>query len=357
MVTRTLTELAAELGGDVVGDGATVIRGVAGIREALDGDITFIANSRYDAYLHETRASAIICSREPRAAVVPLLIVDNPYLAFQKVVRVFRPDLHRPAPGIHPTALVAPDAELGDEVSIGPHAVVEAGARIGQRVVLCAGCYLGHHAAVGDDTFLHPRVTVREDCVVGARCLIHPGVVIGSDGFGFALDQGRYHKVPQVGNVVIGDDVEIGANTTIDRATTASTRIGDGTKIDNLVQIGHNVEIGRHCIIVAQVGISGSTVLEDFVTLGGQAGVGGHIRLGKGAIVGGKSGATKSVPAGAIVTGFPAMRHSIWKRLSALIQKLPELFQRTRDLEERVSRIEHERERASERQSEREEVR
>jgi UDP-3-O-[3-hydroxymyristoyl] glucosamine N-acyltransferase len=169
--------------------------------------------------------------------------------------------------------------------------------------------------------------------------------VVGSDGFGFAFDAGRYHKVPQVGTVIIGDDVEIGANTTIDRATTHSTRIGEGTKIDNLVQIGHNVVVGRHCIIVAQVGVSGSTELEDYVTLGGQAGLVGHIKIGKGAMVGAQSGVTKSVAPDTTVTGYPATLHSAWKRLQAFIHRLPDLFQRTRDLEERIAALERERER------------
>jgi UDP-3-O-[3-hydroxymyristoyl] glucosamine N-acyltransferase len=192
-------------------------------------------------------------------------------------------------------------------------------------------------------------VVVREECILGARCVVHPGVVVGSDGFGFAFDDGRYHKVPQVGNVIVGDDVEIGANTTIDRATTDSTRIGDGTKIDNLVQIGHNVVIGKHCIIVAQVGISGSTQLEDFVTLGGQVGLAGHIRIGEKAMVGAQSGVTKSIPAGEVWSGFPAGPHGVWKRVTAMVQKLPQLFQRARALEDRVERLE--------RQQQREEVR
>jgi UDP-3-O-[3-hydroxymyristoyl] glucosamine N-acyltransferase len=345
MPTRTLGELAAELDGVVVGDPGTVIRGVAGIREAMPGDITFLANARYDGYLSETRASAVICSREPRESALPLLQVDNPYLAFQKIVRVFRPDPYRPEPGIHPTAVIAADATLGEEVSVGAWCVVERGARIGARAVLMPGCYVGVLASVGDDSVLHPHVTVREECVVGARCLLHPGVVIGSDGFGFALDGGRYHKVPQVGNVVIGDDVEIGANTTIDRATTDATRIGDGTKIDNLVQIGHNVVIGRHCIVVAQVGISGSTQLEDYVTLGGQAGIVGHVRIGQGAMVGAKAGVSRSVEPKEVVSGYPALPHGLFKRVSALVQKLPQLFQRTRTLEERVARLETEHQR------------
>jgi UDP-3-O-[3-hydroxymyristoyl] glucosamine N-acyltransferase len=344
-VTRTLRELAAELGGDVVGNPETEIRGVAGIREAVPGDITFIANERYDAYLVETNASAVICSRTPREAVKPLLQVDNPYLAFQRVVGIFRPNTFRPAPGVHPTAVVDPTATLGPEVSIGPHGIVEAGARIGARTVLMGGCYVGHEAIIGEDCYFYPRVVVREECVVGSRCILHPGVVVGGDGFGFAFDAGRYHKVPQVGNVVIGDDVEIGANSTIDRATTDSTRIGDGTKIDNLVQIGHNVVTGQHCIIVAQVGISGSTRLEDYVTIGGQAGVIGHVTLGRGATVGAQSGVTKSVPPGKTVTGYPAMPHPVFKRLHAFLQKLPDLFHRTRDIEQRMEKLERTRER------------
>ncbi|HEY2954721.1 MAG TPA: UDP-3-O-(3-hydroxymyristoyl)glucosamine N-acyltransferase [Candidatus Eisenbacteria bacterium] len=345
MIVRTLAELAAELDGEVVGDGSTSIRGVAGIREAMPGDITFLANARYESYLTETRASAVICSREPRFAAIALLVVDNPYLAFQRVVRVFRPDPYRPAPGIHPSAVVSPQAEIAEGASIGAHCVIEQGARVGSRAVLMPGCYLGQLAAIGDETFLYPNVVVREECTLGARCVLHSGVVVGSDGFGFAFDAGRYHKVPQVGNVIIGDDVEIGANTTIDRATTDSTRIGDGTKIDNLVQIGHNVVIGKHCIIVAQVGISGSTHLEDFVTVGGQAGLGGHIRIGERAMVGGQSGVTKSVPAGEVWSGYPAAPHGLWKRITALVQKLPELFRRTRALEERVERLESTKER------------
>ena len=345
MVARTLSELAVELGGEVIGDGSTVIRGVAGIREALPGDLTFIANSRYDSHLAETRASAVICSPERREAHLPLLVVENPYLAFQRAVGIFRPDRHRPGPGVHPTAQVAGDVVLGRDVAIGPFCIVESGASLGDRVVLMGGCYVGHGATVGEDSYFYPRVVLREECIVGARCIVQPGVIVGSDGFGFAFDAGRYHKVPQVGNVVIGDDVEIGANTTIDRATTHSTRIGDGTKIDNLVQIGHNVVVGKHCIIVAQVGVSGSTELDDHVTLGGQAGLVGHIKIGKGAMVGAQSGVTKSVGAEAVVTGYPATTHTIWRRLQAMIHRLPDLFQRSKELEERVAELERQRER------------
>jgi UDP-3-O-[3-hydroxymyristoyl] glucosamine N-acyltransferase len=218
--------------------------------------------------------------------------------------------------------------------------VVEAGARVGARSVLMPGCYVGVQASVGEDCLLYPRVTIREECVIGHRCILHPGVVIGADGFGFAFDSGRYHKVPQVGIVVVGDDVEIGANTTIDRATTDATRIGDGTKIDNLVQIGHNVVTGKHCIIVAQVGISGSTRLEDYVTIGGQAGIIGHVTLGRGAQIGGQCGVSKSIPENAKVFGTPATPLNVFKRMNAYLQKLPKLFERTKALEERIEKLE-----------------
>lgn len=345
MVTRTLGQLAAELNGVVLGDSTIEIRGVAGIREALPGDVTFLANARYESYLLETRASAVICGRDQSEAPVPLLLVDNPYLAFQRVVRIFRPDPYRPAPGIHPSAVISPEAEVGAGVSIGPNCVIERGARVGANAVLMSGCYVGAMAVVGEGTLLYPHVSVLEECVLGARCILHSGAVIGSDGFGFAFDAGRYHKVPQVGNVIVGDDVEIGANTTVDRATTDSTRIGDGTKIDNLVQIGHNVVIGKHCIVVAQVGISGSTHLEDYVTIGGQAGLVGHIRIGERATIGGKAGVSKSVGAGQVWSGFPALPHTMWKRLQAMVQKLPLVIQRTKELEARIEKLEKTKER------------
>ena len=340
MSTRTLAELAAELGGHVIGDDSLEIRGVAGIREAQPGDVTFLANSRYESYLAETRASAVICDRSPRHASVPLLQVDHPYLAFQKAVRLFRPELYQPLPGVHPTAVVSAAAKIGEGASIGPLCVVEPGASIGAKAVLMAGCYVGVQASIGEGCLLYPRVVVREECVLGDRCIVHAGAVIGADGFGFAFDAGRYHKVPQVGNVVVGDDVEIGANTTIDRATTDSTRVGDGTKIDNLVQIGHNVIVGRHCIIVAQVGISGSTELEDYVTIGGQAGIIGHVKLGKGTQVGAQSGVSKSWPSGTTVFGTPAAPLPLFKRINAYLQKLPQLFDRTKTLESRVAKLE-----------------
>jgi UDP-3-O-[3-hydroxymyristoyl] glucosamine N-acyltransferase len=343
MITRTLSELAAELGGEVVGDGTVVLKGVAGIREAQPGDVTFLANARYEPQLAETRASAVICAETPRHCRVPQLRVKNPYLAFTRAVRVFRPDLYRPVPGIHPSAVISRTARVGAAVSIGPNVVIEDEAVVGDRTIVMACVYVGERAVVGEDCWLYPHVTLREECTLGKGCILHSGVVVGADGFGYALDEGRYHKIPQVGNVVIGDNVEVGANTTIDRATTGSTRVGDGTKIDNLVQIGHNVVIGRHCIIVAQTGIAGSTELEDYVTLAGQVGVNGHIRIGTHATVAAQSGVVKSVPPNAVVMGYPAMIHQAFKRLQGYVQRLPQLFQRTKDLETRVGQLERDR--------------
>ena len=335
MVLKTLVELAAELGGVVVGDGAVVIRGVAGIREALPGDLTFLANARYESHLAETRASAVICDRQPRECAIPVLQVDNPYLAFQQAVRVFRPELDRPAPGVHPTAVIAPDATLGEDVSIGPYCVVESGARLGARAVVMAGGYIGGRAEVGEASFLYPRVVVREECVIGARCILHAGVVIGADGFGFAFDAGCYHKVPQVGNVVIGDDVEIGANSTVDRGSVDDTVIGPGTKMDNLVQVGHNCRIGARCLLMAQVGVAGSMRVEDDVILAGQVGLAGHFTVGKGARIGAQSGVMSDVPAGASYFGSPArpVREAMrgvaaLARLTKIVDQLEELVER-----------------------------
>jgi UDP-3-O-[3-hydroxymyristoyl] glucosamine N-acyltransferase len=345
MIIRTLDQLAVELEGEVVGDGSTVIKGVAGIREAMPGDITFLANARYESYVTETRASAVICSREPRFAAIPLLRVENPYLAFQKAVRVFRPDPYRAPPGIHPSAVVSPQATIGEGASIGAHCVIEHGATIGARAVLLPGCYVGPLAAIGDETFLYANVVVREECVIGSRCVLHPGVVVGSDGFGFAFDAGRYHKVPQVGNVIIGDDVEIGANTTIDRATTDSTRIGDGTKIDNLVQIGHNVG-DRKALHHRRPGRD----LGQHPSRGprhARRPVRRHRpRPHRRARHGGRGERRYQVdPAGEVWSGFPAAPHGMWKRLTAMVQKLPQLFQKTRALEDRVEKLEQQKER------------
>ena len=336
----TLEAVAKAIDGTVVGDGSVEITGVAGIREAREGELTFLANPRYEPYLEHTQASAVIVSENHRRIGKPLIQNPNPYLAFLKAVRLFAREAERPRAGVHPTAVVAEDAFVAPDASIGPHVVIEPGAVIGARAIVHAGCYIGARARLGDDAFLYPNVTVREECELGDRVIVHSGTVVGSDGFGFVRDGDVYRKLPQVGNVAVGEDVEIGANVTIDRATTGTTRIGAGSKIDNLVQIAHNVQIGRNCIIVAQVGISGSTVLGDHVVLAGQVGIVGHIEIGDGASVGAQSGVSKSVKAGERMFGYPAMPLRQAKRIEASIRNLPELIHTVRQLKRRVDELE-----------------
>jgi UDP-3-O-[3-hydroxymyristoyl] glucosamine N-acyltransferase len=341
----TLETVARAVDGTVIGDGSIEITGVAGIREAREGELTFLANPRYEAYLTQTRASAIIVAENHLDLGKPLIQNANPYLAFLKAVRLFAGEGDRPAPGVHPRAAVADDAAIAADASVGPMAVVERGACVGPRSVVHAGCYVGVGAKIGADTLLYPNVVVREGCIIGDRVIVHSGTVIGSDGFGFVRDGAIYRKLPQVGNVLIEDDVEIGANVTIDRATTGTTRIGAGTKIDNLVQIAHNVEIGKSCILVAQVGISGSTRVGDQAILAGQAGIVGHIEIGAGAVVAAKSGVSKSVKPGETVFGHPAVPVQQARRMEASVRRLPVLLQNLRELRRRVVALEAAKER------------
>ncbi len=337
----TLKELADLVGGEVHGDDNVEIVGVAGIREAKGGDITFLANPKYLEFLETTSASAVIAPSGCESAV-PAIQIDNPYYAYLKVLRLFAEEKSLTyVAGVHETAVVESEVELGANVCIGPYVHIERGARIGTNVTILSGSFVGRGSVVGDDSFVYPNVTVREGCEVGKRVILHSGVVIGADGFGFAKDNGVHHKIPQIGRVVIEDDVEVGANSTIDRATTGETRIGRGTKIDNLVQIAHNVIIGKHCVIAAQVGISGSTTIGDDVTLAGQAGLQGHINVGDGAVVGGQAGVFGSVDPGAVVSGYPARDHLRATRVLAAVQKLPELLKQVRELEAKLAALEN----------------
>ncbi len=338
MTAHSLAELATLLDARLVGDGTVEITGVAGLREARRGDVTFLVNPRYEPYLRDTGASAVLLAESRPDCAIPQLVARDPYFAFLKAVRIFRQERPRPAIGVHPTAVIGPGVVLGHDVSVGPHAVIEEGAVLGDRAVVMAQCYVGHRVQIGADAFLYPQVVVREECRLGARVVLHSGTIVGADGFGYARNEGTYFKVPQVGNVVLEDDVEVGANTCIDRATTGTTRIGAGTKIDNLVQIGHNVELGKNVIVAAMSGIAGSTRVADNVTIGAQAGVNGHIEIGEGAIIATRGGVTKSVAAGAVMSGvFPARPHAIERRLQASIARLPQLVQRVLRLEQRVA--------------------
>jgi UDP-3-O-[3-hydroxymyristoyl] glucosamine N-acyltransferase len=336
----SLKELADIVDGEVVGDGSVTIRSVAGIKEAEAGAITFLADPRYEKFLETTGASAIIVPPGTPAQKRPVIVSANPYLAFVKAVKHFIPEGDSHLAGIHPTAAVDPGASVGRKVCLGAYVVLEDGASVGDGTVILAGTYVGKRSSIGAHCLIYPNVTIREDTVVGDGVIVHAGAVLGSDGFGYARDGEVYLKIPQIGNVVLEDDVEVGANVTIDRAATGSTVIGKGTKIDNLAMIAHNVTIGENSIVIAQVGIGGSTEIGRGVNLGGQAGVAGHIKIGDGAAIAGQAGVTKSVAAGKCVSGYPAREHSIARKIYASLQKLPGLIKKVADLSERVDKLE-----------------
>jgi UDP-3-O-[3-hydroxymyristoyl] glucosamine N-acyltransferase len=336
-VQLTVQELAALVGGQFASgiDAERAIIGAASVSEAGEGHVTFFGNARYLPALKACRATAALVPLDFADEIPPIAIrVENPSLAFASVVERFAPAPIHWKPGIHPTAVIAPSATVGEGASIQPFAVVEEGAEIGANTVIGAYCYIGHNAKVGDNTFFHPRVTVSERCIVGSRVLLHSGVVLGSDGFGYEFSQGRHVKIPQIGIVQVDDDVEIGANTTVDRARFGRTWIQEGTKIDNLVQIAHNVVIGKHCILVSHVGISGSTKLGSHVTLAGQVGIAGHLEIGDQVIVGAQSGVSKSLSARETYMGSPAIPAKEWREQVALLRRLAKLQERVKHLEQ-----------------------
>jgi UDP-3-O-[3-hydroxymyristoyl] glucosamine N-acyltransferase len=333
-----LRELATRLGCELHGDGEIEIRGVAGITEAGPGDLTFLANRRYAPHLATTTAAAVVLG-PGQEAPLPCLLSDNPYLTFARAVALLRP-IPRTPPGVDPSAHVDPTAEMGEDVHLGPLAVVGPGVRIGARTVVHPHVVLSEGVEVGEDCILHSGVQIRERCRLGHRVVVQNGAVIGADGFGFARDgEGRHHKFPQVGIVVIEDDVEIGALSAIDRAALGETRIGRGCKLDNLVQVGHSVTVGEDTILAGQVGIAGSTGIGRRVTLAGQVGVAGHLNIGDGAIATAQTGIPSSVAEGAVVSGYPALENRAWLRSSAVFAKLPELQKRLRTLERRLETL------------------
>lgn len=335
-----LKEIASLIDAELVGDPDIVITGISGIKEAKKGDITFLANSKYVCLMEATKASAVITSTDISDSSIPLLRTDNPSLAFARVVNLVVPNQGKHPQGIHPTAIISDKAKLAGGVSVGAYTIIEEGAQVDEGTVVYGGCYVGSNSKIGKNCLIYPHVSIRERIEIGNKVIIHCGTVIGSDGFGFAAVKGVQEKIPQIGTVLVEDNVEIGANVTIDRARFDKTIIGKGTKIDNLVQIAHNVEIGENCIIVAQAGISGSTTVGKKVVLAGQAGVVGHIHIGDGSIVAAQAGVTKSIPSETKVSGYPARPHDAAKRVNACIQKLPELYKKIRCLEEKIKELE-----------------
>jgi len=338
-VTITLAELAGTLDAEVVGDRDHEVGGVRPLDTAGPEHLSFLHNPKYVEEARSSSAGAILVA-DP--AVLPnrnLLVCPEPYLALARTLELFHPS-ERPESGVHSSAVVAEDVMLGDGSSVGPLVSVGAGAKLGERSVVGPGCMLGRGVVVGADCVLHPRVVIEDGCRVGDRCIIHSGAVIGSDGFGFATVDGVHHKVPQVGIVVLEDDVELGANVCIDRAALGETRIGRGTKVDNLVQIAHNVEVGEHCLLVAQVGISGSTRIGHHTVFAGQSGCSGHLSIGSGVVLAARAAAFKDVPDGATIAGAPARPHREWLKANANLQRLDGLRRKVGELEARLSELE-----------------
>ena len=338
LTTFTLGELAGRVGGQVVGDPTLPIAGVRPLDQAEAEHLSFYHNRRYLEAAQATRAGALLVADPAPFPGRVLLVCGEPYAALGEILRLLHPAVP-PPPGVHPSAVVAASAVLGAGVSIAPCAVIAAGVTVGDRAAIGACCVLGEGAAVGADTVLHPNVVIEAGCRVGARCIVHAGVVIGSDGFGFATVAGEHRKVPQVGTVVVEDDVELGANVCIDRAALGETRIGRGTKVDNLVQVGHNVQVGEHSLLVAQTGISGSTRLGHHVVMAGQSGAAGHLTLANGTQVAAQSAVMHDTAPGAVVSGSPARPLREHQRALAALYRLDELRKRVSALEQAVRRL------------------
>jgi len=333
-----LAEIAGRLGGEILGDAATEVGRVASLRGAQPGDLTFLAGTRHRAELAGTRAAAVIVGDADRdATALPRIVCRDPYAYFARVAQLFHPT-PEVMPGVHPAAVVSPGAVVAPSASVAAGCVIESGARIGDRAALGAGCFVGENAAIGADSRLHPRAVVQHDCVVGARAIVHSGAVIGADGFGFAPEGGKWIKIPQTGRVVIGDDVEIGANTSIDRGAVDDTVIEDGVKLDNQIQIGHNCRIGAHTAVAGCAGIAGSTVIGRHCMIGGAAMIGGHLTIPDRSVVAGATVVTRSLDRpGTWSSVIPATEVREWRRTVALVRGLERLAERLRALERRFT--------------------
>jgi len=333
-----LSDIAEKLGCEMTGRDVEIAR-VAGIDEAGDGDLTFVSNHKYISRIKTTRASAIILGKNLPPVDIPSLRTDDPYFAFARALDIFFEPL-KPEPGVHPTAIIGEGAAIGDGVNIGAYAVIGRNSRIGDGTTIYPHAVLYPDVVIGRDCVFHTFVTVREGCRTGDRVILQNGVVIGGDGFGFApTADGTFYKIRQTGSVIIEDDVEIGANTTIDRAAVGDTVIRKGVKLDNLVQVGHGSEIGENSVLAAQAGLAGSTRLGRGVWVGGQVGFAGHLEVGDGAVITAQSATSHDIPAGAVVSGTPAFKNSDWLRSVAAFTKLPELMRRVRELEKEIATL------------------
>ena len=336
----TLAALADLVAGEVVGDAETVIHGFAALAQAQSGELTFIADRKYVSQLADSKATAVVLQSKALADR-PSICVDNPYVAFLTLLHHYFPPQH-PTWEVDAKAVVAADVAVGKDVHIGPCAVVERGCRLGDRVVIYPGVYVGADCVIGDDCVLYANVSVYARVELGARVVIHSGAVIGADGFGFyPMADGSYRKIPQVGRVTIGDDVEIGANTCLDRAMLGDTVIAAGAKLDNLIQVGHNTTVGAHSVMAAQSGLSGSVRIGQGVRMGGQVGIAEHVMIGDGVAIGAQSGIHQDVEPGATVLGSPAIANTAFKRRFFYSLKLGELFQKVRQLQQRLSQLEN----------------
>jgi len=340
-MAATLTELVARFGGELVGDGARQVQQVAPLDRATPDEIGFVSQSKYFPQLDTTRAGAVILPIDARDATdLPRILTPNPYLYFARVSALLNPP-PRPPAGIHPAATVAPDVQLAADACIAAGAVIGAGARIGARTVIGPNCVVGEGAVIGADCLLHASVTVYHRCEIGDRAILHSGCIIGADGFGFAPNEGAWEKIPQIGRVLIGDDVEVGANTTIDRGALEDTIIENGVKLDNQIQVAHNVVIGAHTAIAACTGIAGSAKIGRHCTIGGAAMIFGHIEIADGTRISTNTLITKSLPkAGTYTSALPFSEHEVWQRNAVHMRNLDKLVNRVKDLEKKLKELE-----------------
>ncbi len=341
MQRMTLAQVSHEVGGRIIGNPHVEIHGVSGIKEAMPYEISFVANRKYRRYMDTTAAGALIVGEDITKSKAALLQVKDPMRAYRDVVLLFHPIAPLPKKDIHPTAVLGRNVSIGQNSIVEAHAVIEDNVVIGRDSHIRAGVFIGKDSKIGANCVIHPNVTIYHTTTIGNNAIIHAGAVIGSDGFGYALVDGQHTKILQVGVVIIEDDVEIGANTTVDRAALNKTFIGKGTKIDNLVQIAHNVVIGRHTVIAAQAGIAGSTEIGSYVAIGGQGGIGGHITVGDKSKVAGQAGVTKDVQPSTIVSGYPAREHRSVLEKEAALEDLPKILKEFKALKLRVAELEN----------------